>query len=122
MELIQTDLWNYLSFSQILCSPNLSAFKWLRVNDKDFAIQTMNKVLVKGGFEDNYILNIGRIAFQGETVLGKVVTNSVDYPGTAPMFYAFRNQENRATIYEVMIYEAQYLNILDLANIRNLQN
>lgn len=55
--------------------------------------------------EDSYTLNIGRIAFQGETVFGKVVTNSRDYPGLAPMFFAHKNKENQAPLYEVMIYD-----------------
>lgn len=92
---------------QILCSPNLSSFKWVKVNDKEFFLQTLNKDLVRGGVEDGNIVNIGRIGFQGQIVTGKVITNSVDYPDTAPMFFAYKDKENKFTEYEVLIYESK---------------
>lgn len=91
----------------------------MKTNDTDFAVETLNKTLVRGGFENGYILNIGRIAFQGETVTGKIVTNSGDYPGTAPMFFAFRNKENKANYYEVLIYEPADENAIDKVFVRN---
>lgn len=61
---------------------------------------------MKGGIEDGYILFIGRIAYQGQIVTGKVVSGSPDYPDTAPMFFIHKEKEQKTTIYELLIYDS----------------
>lgn len=68
--------------------------------------------MVKGGIEDGYILFIGRIAYQGEIVTGKVVNGSRDYPTTSPMFFAHKENEQMATTYEVLIYDSSDSNMI----------
>lgn len=82
---------------------------------------TINKTLVRGGVEDGYILNIGRIASQGETVIGKIVTASADYPETAPMFFAHKNKEKKVSNYEVLIYDSSESNSVDKVYVRNFR-
>ncbi|KAG5868476.1 hypothetical protein JTB14_013079 [Gonioctena quinquepunctata] len=90
-------------YIKIFCSPHKHAFKWIPVTDQKFKVQTINEHLVKGGIEKNNLLDIGRIAYQGEVVTGKIVTNSPDYPDTAPMFFVYKNEEHKTTNYEVLV-------------------
>nr|XP_023016654.1 uncharacterized protein LOC111505969 [Leptinotarsa decemlineata] len=103
------------TYVKILCSPYKNAFRWHPVTASDFQVKTIGKYLVKGGVEMNNLLNIGRIAFQGEVVTGKIVTNSPDFPDTAPMFFVLKNQERETRQYEVLIYD----DLLNVVNVRS---
>jgi hypothetical protein len=58
--------------------------------------------LVIGGTESSKELNIGRISYQGEVIVGKVCGYNI---GNALMYFPYDNKEVTASSYEVLIYD-----------------
>lgn len=65
-------------------------------------MDTIDRHVVKGGFEGDFLLHIGRISYQGEIVIGKVITSR---PDRAVMWFIHNNQEKDANAYETLIYQ-----------------
>lgn len=63
----------------------------------------INKHAVIGGHEDGIgVLSIGRLSFEGEVKIGKVMTAQTE---DAPMYFsADKDKERRVNSYEVLVY------------------
>lgn len=100
---------------QILCSPNLSSFKWIKTNDKDFYLDTINKYAVKGGVQAPLVLHLGRTAYDGEVPIGKIWTAS---PLNAPLYFPTSALAERNTdTYQALIYEPRRWTTTTVVNI-----
>jgi hypothetical protein len=64
--------------------------------------ELIGKHLVVGGTENGKVLNIGRVSYQGEVIVGKVYSYSV---GDALMFFPYHSNETSVVSYEVLVYE-----------------
>ncbi|KAK4877865.1 hypothetical protein RN001_010371 [Aquatica leii] len=78
---------------KILCSSALHKLKWKLVNKNELN-QLTNTHLVIGGSEIGLFINIGRIAYNGQTIIGKVLqndpnNNGLAIPGTNTRFSNF---------------------------------
>lgn len=58
--------------------------------------------LVYGGNQDNFMLPIGRIAYQGEIVLGKIWTAN---PSAAYLYFMHGATEVNTDIFEALVYD-----------------
>lgn len=68
----------------------------------------INKHAVIGGHEDGIgVLNIGRLSFEGEVKIGKVIAG---HAGDSPMYFsANKDKEHQVNSYEVLVYEENRL-------------
>ncbi|XP_060529306.1 uncharacterized protein LOC132703822 [Cylas formicarius] len=91
-------------FIQILCSryPDSDAFKWTSANKTHLHLTTVNDHLIRGGIEDQKWLFIGRVKYQGQIVIGKVLQGNV---GNAIMYFAHDGNEHNAPSYEVLKFD-----------------
>lgn len=87
---------------QILCSPNISAFKWIKTNSSTFYLDSLTKHVVVGGFEYDFMLHIGRTSHQRKLVIGKIIAA---YGEIAPLCYVYEDKEINVKVYEMLIYD-----------------
>lgn len=74
----------------------------MRTSDTNFFVDTINKNVVRAGLEKDAVVHIGRIAYQGEVVVGKIPTN--DWT-KASLFIVNKDSELKMTSFEVLIYD-----------------
>lgn len=80
----------------------MRAFKWVKTSADNFYVDTINKHAVRGGLENDLVVHIGRISYQGEIIIGKIPTNNLD---EAPLYFIYRNEQKKTNYYEMLIYE-----------------
>lgn len=74
----------------------------MRTTDKDFYVDTINKHAVRGGLENDLVVHIGRISYQGEVVIGKIPT---DLTQEAPLYFIYKDNQKKISSYEMLIYD-----------------
>ncbi|CAH1383066.1 unnamed protein product [Tenebrio molitor] len=89
-------------FVKILCSNQPEKLSWVPATAAKLHTELAGKHLVAGGTENGKILNIGRVSYQGEVIVGKVCSYNV---GNALMFFPYHNNEISVKSYEVLVYE-----------------
>ncbi|EFA02201.1 hypothetical protein TcasGA2_TC007858 [Tribolium castaneum] len=92
-----TDVYN-----RILCSGHKENFSWVPGNAATLHLTTINKHLVSGGTEWGKVLNIGRVKYQGELIVGKVCSGTI---GKAKLYFPYKGEEIESDTYEVLAYE-----------------
>lgn len=85
-----------------MCSGHKENFAWISANAATLHLTTINKHLVSGGTEWGKVLNIGRIKYQGELIIGKVCSGTI---GNAKLYFPYKGEEIESTSYEILIYE-----------------
>ncbi|XP_018575569.1 uncharacterized protein LOC108914277 [Anoplophora glabripennis] len=90
------------SYIKILCSATKQNIKWMHVDSRNFQVLTTNRHLVQGGVENDIVTYIGRIRYQGETVVTKVREHGI---GNVKLYYPAGNQEKSTDSFEVLIYD-----------------
>ncbi|KAJ8961143.1 hypothetical protein NQ318_008823 [Aromia moschata] len=87
---------------KVMCSSTTQNFKWIPANAADLHVKCINLHLVRGGVENESVLNIGRVVYQNEIVVGKVCGFRV---GKALMYFpdANKKKELHTESYEVLI-------------------
>lgn len=69
----------------------------------DLHTSAINKILVIGGYEDDVIINIGRVMYQGELKIGKVLSSNI---GKAHLYFVHNDNEKEVNTYEVLTYRS----------------
>ncbi|KAJ3616393.1 hypothetical protein MTP99_003874 [Tenebrio molitor] len=77
-------------------------FSWVFTTAAKLNTHLVGRHLVIGGTESSKELNIGRISYQGEVIVGKVCGYNI---GNALMYFPYDNKEVTASSYEVLIYD-----------------
>ncbi|XP_030765204.1 uncharacterized protein LOC115889366 [Sitophilus oryzae] len=90
--------WNFV---QILCTRSPEKLIWVARSKTDAHILPANVHPVIGGMEDGQLLNIGKIHFQGQTIIGKILSGNI---GDAIMYYVYNNSEKAIHSYQVLAY------------------
>ncbi|RZB40493.1 uncharacterized protein BDFB_011542, partial [Asbolus verrucosus] len=96
-------------YNRILCSKHKENFFWIPGNAATLHLTTIDKHLVSGGTEWGKILNIGRVKYQGEIIVGKVCSGTIS---NAKMYFPYNRQEISVSSYEILTYEDNNLNSL----------
>ncbi|KAF2895267.1 hypothetical protein ILUMI_10905 [Ignelater luminosus] len=88
------------TFVKILCSRNLDRYHWIPTRNQDTHLLT-DCHLVIGGTEAGYVLNIGRVNHEMQTVIGKVFAHHTPFRGLS-----IPNKQNEAIYqtYEILTY------------------
>ncbi|XP_030765221.1 uncharacterized protein LOC115889384 [Sitophilus oryzae] len=94
--------WNFV---QILCTPYPEKFVWLPRTQANVHMLPDNVYPVIGGIEDGKYLYIGKIHYQGQTVIGKILSGHI---GKALMYYAHNNEEMAVDTYQLLTYTEDY--------------
>jgi hypothetical protein len=89
-------------FVKILCSNQPEKLSWVPATAAKLHTELAGKHLVAGGTENGKTLNIGRVSYQGEVIVGKVCSYNV---GNALMFFPYHNNEISVKSYEVLVYD-----------------
>ncbi|RZB94396.1 DUF3421 domain containing protein, partial [Asbolus verrucosus] len=89
-------------FIKVLCSHQLQKFSWVPATASRLHTELIGRHLVVGGTENGKILNIGRVTYQGEVIVGKVCGYNI---GDAQMFFPYQNKEISVSSYEVLVYD-----------------
>jgi hypothetical protein len=89
-------------YNKILCSPKQDNFVWVPGNSATLHLTTINKHLVPGGMEWGKVLNIGRVKYQGELIIGKVCSGTI---GKAKLYFPYKGAEITVSSYEILTYE-----------------
>ncbi|CAH1371055.1 unnamed protein product [Tenebrio molitor] len=89
-------------YNKILCSPKQDNFVWVPGNAATLHLTTINKHLVPGGMEWGKVLNIGRVKYQGELIIGKVCSGTI---GKAKLYFPYKGAEITVSSYEILTYE-----------------
>ncbi|XP_063915498.1 uncharacterized protein LOC135131617 [Zophobas morio] len=92
-------------FVKILCSNQSGKLSWIPTTAAKLHNDTAGKHVVIGGTEDEKVLNIGRVSFQGEVIVGKVCSYNT---GSANLYFPYDGQEIGVASYEILIYEKTY--------------
>ncbi|RZC14261.1 DUF3421 domain containing protein, partial [Asbolus verrucosus] len=90
---------------KILCARNQHNFTWMRTSSATFHLDTINKHVVVGGFNNPYkaTYGIGRIMLEGEVRIG--VLDSFFRVGTTTFHFVYNHQQLwNVTTFEVLIY------------------
>ncbi|KAJ3617373.1 hypothetical protein MTP99_007102 [Tenebrio molitor] len=95
-------IFTLTSFIKILCSDKPEKFSWVSTTAAKLHTDLVGRHLVLGGNESGKALNIGRISYQGEVIVGKVCGYNI---GNALMFFPYENKEVSASSYEVLVYD-----------------
>jgi hypothetical protein len=95
-------IFTLTSFIKILCSDKPEKFSWVSTTAAKLHTDLVGRHLVLGGTESAKELNIGRISYQGEVIVGKVCGYNI---GNALMYFPYDNKEVTASSYEVLIYD-----------------
>lgn len=90
------------SFVQILCSDNLTNFKWTPATSTTLHLVGINTHIVRGGLDQNRITYIGRVKHQGNVIVGKVYTHDIN---NCDMVFVFNDREYRVKSYEILTYD-----------------
>ncbi|XP_030750271.1 uncharacterized protein LOC115878053 [Sitophilus oryzae] len=104
------------NFVQILCSQRPEYFTWTRTNSTDLHLLTNSLHFIRGGVEDGKWLYIGRVNYQGDIAIGKVLAGNI---GDALMYFVYKDKELNARSFDVLTYNGN--NVLDI-NFRSLPN
>ncbi|KAF7280917.1 hypothetical protein GWI33_005383 [Rhynchophorus ferrugineus] len=99
------------TFVQILCSPYPQSFKWMQMNATHLHLISADIHLVRGGVEDGNWLNIGRITYQGEMKIGKVLGGHL---GNAEFWFLHGTEEKMVKSYEVLYFDGTRENDIDV--------
>lgn len=67
-----------------------------------FYVDAIRNHAVRGGLENDLLVHIGRIFYQGEIITGKIPTNQLS---GAPLYFIYQNVERTVEYYEMLIYE-----------------
>ncbi|KAJ3659097.1 hypothetical protein Zmor_010804 [Zophobas morio] len=94
--------------NKILCSHHKHNFEWVPGQASTLHITTINKHLVPGGIEWGKVLNIGRIKYQGELIVGKVCSGTI---GRAKLYFPYKNEEIDVSSYEILTYKENDSNV-----------
>jgi hypothetical protein len=95
-------IFTLTSFIKILCSDKPEKFSWVFTTAAKLNTHLVGRHLVLGGTESSKELNIGRISYQGEVIVGKVCGYNI---GNALMYFPYDNREATASSYEVLVYD-----------------
>ncbi|KAH0819145.1 hypothetical protein GEV33_003646 [Tenebrio molitor] len=95
-------IFTLTSFIKILCSDKPEKFSWVSTTAAKLHTDLVGRHLVLGGNESGKALNIGRISYQGEVIVGKVCGYNI---GDALMYFPYDNKEVTASSYEVLVYD-----------------
>ncbi|RZC40625.1 DUF3421 domain containing protein [Asbolus verrucosus] len=87
--------------AKILCSGDKNCFTWENAESSSLHLTTIGKHLVIGGFEDEKMLNFGRVMYQGELIVGKVFGFETE---KAKLYFVHGEKEFSVTSYQVLIY------------------
>ena len=90
------------SFIKVLCSDQPEKLSWVPSTAANLHTDTIGKYLVPGGTENGKLLNIGRVSYQGEVIVGKVCGYNI---GNALMFFPYGKDEISVGSYEVLVYD-----------------
>lgn len=98
---------------QIFCSPNLSAFKWMKTSSRKFSRDLKNNRGIRGGLERNMFIflspvYIGRVSYGGETIVGKIPT---DHPESTSIYFVQNGKERKADSYEMLINDGNDVSV-----------
>ncbi|XP_063922988.1 uncharacterized protein LOC135137293 [Zophobas morio] len=96
---------------KILCSSNPNSLFWENVTNRELPSTTAGKEVIIGGYQTNVyrmILNIGRVLFQGELIVGKVTGNhpTENKAGQGILYFVAGGQENSVNSYQVLLYDS----------------
>ncbi|XP_030765223.1 uncharacterized protein LOC115889385 [Sitophilus oryzae] len=94
--------WNFV---QILCTQSPEKFVWIDRSKTDAHILPSNVHPVIGGTENGQLLYIGKIHFQGQTIIGKILSGNI---GDAIMYYVYNNSERAVHSYQILTYTENY--------------
>ncbi|KAJ8961142.1 hypothetical protein NQ318_008822 [Aromia moschata] len=77
------------------------AFEWVQAKAECLHVDFINKHLVLGGVEDGGLLNIGRVMYQNQVIVGKVCGFNI---GKALLYFTdtIKREELSADSYEVL--------------------
>ncbi|XP_044252980.1 uncharacterized protein LOC123003961 [Tribolium madens] len=96
---------------KILCSTQPEKFRWISSTASDLHVESIGKHLVVGGYENGKILNVGRGSYQEEAIVGKVCSYNI---GKALMYFPYKNEEINMDSYEVLIYDNNNIDDIDV--------
>ncbi|XP_018562465.1 uncharacterized protein LOC108904404 [Anoplophora glabripennis] len=88
-------------YIKILCSSTRESLRWIQADSANFHVQTANLHLVRGGVEGDLLSYIGRIRFQGETIVAKVRQHGV---GNVRLYFPVGEEEKSADSFEILVY------------------
>lgn len=88
-------------FIKVLCVDKPEKLSWIKTTASNLSTDSIGKHLVEGGTEDGLILNVGRVAFQGEVVVGKVCNYNL---GNALLYFTHDKKVYNSPNYEVLVY------------------
>ncbi|RZB94397.1 DUF3421 domain containing protein [Asbolus verrucosus] len=88
-------------FIKVLCSKKPQKLSWHPATASRLHTDFIGKHLVMGGTESGKAVNIGRVSYQGEVIVGKVCGYII---GNARMFFPYQNAEVTVSSYEVLVY------------------
>jgi hypothetical protein len=86
---------------KILCSKHLNCFSWEPAENKTLHSTTIGRHLVVGGYENGQKLNVGRVTYQNQMIVGKVLGYKA---GNAGCYFVFGDKEIGVGSYQVLIY------------------
>lgn len=86
----------------------MKAFKWVKTSADNFYVDTINKHAVRGGLENDLVVHIGRISYQGEIIIGKILTNNLD---EAPLYFIYRNEQKK----KQTTMKCLYMNVITIS-------
>ncbi|XP_050305819.1 uncharacterized protein LOC126742966 [Anthonomus grandis grandis] len=90
------------NYVQILCTDTPQMLEWITANKTHFHFLTMNKHVVRGGVQTDHWLSIGRVYYQNEIIIGKILSGRATI-NDAFMQYVHSNDITTAYSYEVLV-------------------
>ena len=85
---------------QILCTSNANFLSWENATGSDLHLTTTGKQLVIGGYEIGKMINVGRVMYQGELIVGKVLVYN---KGAANLHFIGGGTEVSVPSYQVLV-------------------
>ncbi|RZB94398.1 uncharacterized protein BDFB_009378, partial [Asbolus verrucosus] len=95
---------------KVLCSDKPEKLSWVPTTASKLHTDTIGKHLVVGGTENGKVLNVGRVSYQGEIIVGKVCGYNI---GNSLLFFPYQNKEIHADSYEVLVYDDNPVPVFD---------
>ena len=85
---------------QILCGAQQN-FYWAQANASHLHVQMIDKRPIIGGHEVGGILNIGRISYEGDIKIGKVISFRTE---SALLHFNVKGTEKGVSSYEILLF------------------
>ncbi|KAB0790949.1 hypothetical protein PPYR_02749 [Photinus pyralis] len=89
---------------KILCSMEQYMFKWIVTKTGEEHLFTVDCPLVKGGSETNQTIHIGRVMYEGATIIGRVFSYWEIHKG---LWIPYNGQQKNFNSYEILTFNCQ---------------